>query len=163
MTSPRRVPMGVRLQRHAPGTQWATRKAQKTDAQDLALLLYAAFHGTVDDEGDTLADAQQEIDKTFSGAYGRWMPDCSFVIEQDDVLASACLVSWYAPTESPFVVFTMTRPEFKRRGMARVLLQASMNALLDAGYDRLSLIVTGGNRPAMKLYAGLGFRPVQER
>ena len=163
MTSSPRVPMVVRLQQQSPGMQWAIRNAQEADVRNLALLMYAAFRGTVDDEGDTLADAQQEIEKTFSGAYGRLMLDASFVIEQEDVLASACLVSWYEPAESPFVVFTMTRPEFKRRGMARALLQASMNALRSAGHDRLALIVTRDNEPAMTLYTRLGFRPVQER
>lgn len=126
------------------------------------MLLYAAFRGTVDDEGETLDDARQEIAKTFAGSYGRLLPDASFVIEQDDVLASACLISWYEGMDAPFVVFTMTRPEFKRLGMAQVLLRTSMNTLLDAGYDRLTLIVTRKNEPAMSLYTRLGFHPLQE-
>ena len=54
----------------------------------------------------------------------------------------------------------MTRPEAQGRGLAGSLLRMSMNALLDRGYERLTLIVTDGNTPAQRLYASLGFRPI---
>ena len=56
----------------------------------------------------------------------------------------------------------MTRPEAQDRGMAGSLLKKSMNALLDRGYDRLTLIVTEGNASAQHLYASLGFRPIPD-
>jgi ribosomal protein S18 acetylase RimI-like enzyme len=37
-----------------------------------------------------------------------------------------------------------------------------MNALLGAGYSRLTLVVTDGNEPAQRLYASLGFVPIEE-
>ncbi|GEM_PF-1157760 len=46
--------------------------------------------------------------------------------------------------------------------MAGSLLKKSMNALLDRGYDRLTLIVTEGNASAQHLYASLGFRPIPD-
>ncbi len=157
----RRTTMSLRLEPHPPSeSSWSCRAVRPSDGEDLAILLYAAFRGTADDEGETFANAQQEIGKIFSGEYGRLLPDASFVIEQGDVLASACLISWYEPAGSPFVVFTMTRPEFKRQGMARALLKQSIQALLDHGYDRLTLIVTDGNEPAVRLYHKLGFSPV---
>lgn len=162
MTSLRRMPMTVRLTRQSPDSRWSARTVRTTDAPELSLLLYAAFRGTVDDEGDTLEDARREIEKTFSGVYGRFLSDGSFVVEAGGALASACLVSWYEATDSPLVVFAMTRPESKRRGMARTLLQTSMNALLDAGHERLTLIVTRDNEPAIRLYSGLGFRCASE-
>ena len=157
----KRVPMSLALTPQTLEREWLCRCIHETDARDLAFLMYSAFRGTIDDEGETFSDAVREIEKTMSGDYGRLMPDCSFVIEQGEFIASACLISWYEPSISPFVVFTMTRPEFKGQGMARFLLKRSINALIDQGHSRLELIVTDGNDPAQELYASLGFQEIQ--
>jgi ribosomal protein S18 acetylase RimI-like enzyme len=154
----KRVLMSLELTRQCPrGPSWPCRAIRASDAEDLAMLLYAAFRGTIDDTGETFADAEKEIERTLAGDYGRLLFDCSFTIEARDVLSSACLISWYEPVGSPFVAFTMTRPENKAQGMARFLLQQSINALLDRGYACLSLIVTEQNQPAFNLYTSLGF------
>lgn len=150
--------MSLQLSRQTFDRTWSCRPVRRTDAEELSHLLYTAFHGTVDDEGETHADARQEIDKTLDGGYGRLLWNASFVIEQGAVLAGACLVSWYAPLGTPFVVFTMTRPEHKNQGMARSLMSQSIHALLDAGQTSLSLLVTDANAPAVHLYTSLGFQ-----
>jgi ribosomal protein S18 acetylase RimI-like enzyme len=158
----KRIPMEVALQAQAvPGTPLG-RAVRSEDGEGLAILLYAAYHGTIDDEGDSFADALEEIEKTFRGEYGRFLPECSFVISEGEFLASACLVSLFEPHDAPLVVFLMTRPEAKRRGLARSLLQRTMSALLDAGYSRLTLVVTEGNVEAQRLYASVGFVPIRE-
>jgi ribosomal protein S18 acetylase RimI-like enzyme len=43
--------------------------------------------------------------------------------------------------------------------MACFLVKRSINALFNQGYDRLTLLVTEKNIPALRLYEGLGFRP----
>jgi ribosomal protein S18 acetylase RimI-like enzyme len=154
--------MEVQLRDHPPCEDLPSRIVGETDREDLAILLYAAYRGAIDDEGETFADALAEIDKVFRGEYGAFLPDCSFVVEGGEFLASACLIAWWEPHNAPLVVFTMTRPEAQGRGLARHLLQRSMNALSDAGYDRLTLIVTDGNEPAQHLYSSLGFRPIQD-
>jgi len=156
--APRRIPMAIRLTRLPAGERAIGRNPRNDEKDDLAILLYAAYRGTIDDEGGTFADARAEIDRLFDGAYGRFLGDCSFVIEEGEFLASASLVTWWAPHDAPLVAFTMTRPEAQGRGLARSLLTKSMNALCDAGYDRLTLIVTDGNAPAQRLYRSLGFR-----
>ncbi|MEE8593784.1 MAG: GNAT family N-acetyltransferase [Candidatus Bipolaricaulota bacterium] len=154
----KRIPMSVQLKRQTLVKDWASRTIRTSDAHDLAILLYAAFRGTIDDEGETFADAVREINKTFAGDYGRLLPDCSFTIQDGEFIASACLISWFEPHNAPLVAFTMTRPTHKRQGMARFLLNGSINALIDRGYSQLTLIVTDGNEPAQKLYASTGFR-----
>jgi len=158
MTDPRCL-LELRLSPQKPAGGWAVRNVRAADADDLAILLYAAFRGSVDDEGETFADAAAEIEKTFTGGYGRLLTDCSFVIERDEFLASACLVSWFELHQAPLVVFTMTRPESRARGMARDLLQHSINALIARGERRLTLVVSEANRPARRLYESLGFFP----
>jgi GNAT superfamily N-acetyltransferase len=154
----KRIPMSLHLQPQSFAHEWPCRTIRTSDANDLAILLYAAFRGTIDDEGEPFSTAVDEIAKTLAGDYGRLLSDCSFVIEKGEFLSSACLISWYEPAGNPFVVFTMTRPEAKGQGMARFLLKQSINALINRGDTNLTLIVTDGNLPAQHLYASLGFR-----
>ena len=156
--SMKRAPMSLSLTPQTFEHEWPCRCVRETDEHDLAILMYAAFRGTIDDEGEPFTDAVREVEKTLAGDYGRLMTDCSFVIEQGESIASACLISWYEPSASPFVVFTMTRPESKGQGMARFLLKKSINALIERGDRQLTLIVTDGNQPAQSLYASLGFQ-----
>lgn len=155
-----RVPMFLQLAPQVIELEWPCRTVRDSDTHDLAILLYAAFRGTVDDEREPFEGASREIERTFAGDYGRLLPDCSFVIEQGEFFLSACLISWYEPSDSPFVVFTMTRPEYKGQGMARFLLKRSINALVGQEHSRLELIVTDGNEPAQKLYRSLGFQEI---
>ncbi len=156
----RREVLELPLSHQSPVDTWPSRPVVAADAEGLAILLYAAFRGTVDDEGETFADAMGEIDKTLAGDYGRPLLDCSFVIEEGEFLSSACVITWFEHHNAPLVVFTMTRPEAQRRGLSRFLLQQSVNALLGKGYDRLTLVVSEANQPARNLYASIGFRPV---
>jgi len=152
--------METRLTRPADETPRPFRTVQPDDRDDLAVLLYAAFRGTVDDEGESFADALAEIDRTLAGKYGTFLPDCSFVAEQDEFLVSGCLIGLSEPGAVPLVIFSMTRPDARRRGWARFLMCRSIAALLDCGYTRLRLTVTEGNEPAQALYASLGFEPL---
>jgi ribosomal protein S18 acetylase RimI-like enzyme len=135
-----------------------SRPVRADDAEELAILLHASFRGGIDDEGETFGDAAREIETLHSGGYGDFLPDCSFVVEGDDRLRAACLVTWFEPHTAPLVAFTMTHPEDRRRGMARHLLQRSIEALLARGETRLTLVVTPGNDAAVALYRTLGFR-----
>ena len=155
---PARIVMERPLARQSIGDAWPPRSVRLSDLQDLAILLYVAFRGTIDDEAKSFADARAEIQKVFSGAYGRFLPECSFVIEHGEFLASACLITWFEPHAAPLVAFSMTRPDARRQGMARYLLRRSIDALLDRGDGRLTFVRTLGNELAVALYRSLGFR-----
>jgi GNAT superfamily N-acetyltransferase len=152
--------MRLQLTRQEVAASWECRPVRESDRQDLAILLYSAFRGTIDDEGETFSDALAEIERTFAGAYGDLLFGCSFVIERGEFLASACLIVRSDPHSTPLVAFSMTRPDAQRQGLARFLLQRSIDELLDRGHEQLTLIVTEGNVPAQCLYASLGFRPI---
>jgi ribosomal protein S18 acetylase RimI-like enzyme len=154
--------MELELTRQDVTALWEYRTVRRSDREDLAILLYAAFRGTIDDEGETFADALAEMDRTFAGDYGDLLLDCSFVIERGEFLTSACLIGLSGRDAVPLVAFSMTRPEAQRQGLARFLLLRAIDALLDRGHERLRLIVTEGNAPAQHLYASLGFRPIGE-
>jgi len=155
-----RIPLARELARQQVSPNLVCREPRNGDEEDLAILLYAAYRGTIDAAGETFDEARAEIEELLSGRYGKFLRDCSFVIEEGDFLVSACLVTWWPPHRAPLVAFTMTRPEARRRGLARGLIQRSINALLDRGENRLTLVVTNGNEAAQRLYESLGFRPM---
>ncbi len=131
------------------------RPAALGDAPALARLLLAAYRGTIDEEEDTEAEAALEIEKTFSGEYGEFLPACSMVVPSGTGLASATLITRL--TQRPFVAFTMSAPDHKRSGLARACLVAAMETLRSGGDTELWLVVTLANTPAMRLYESLGF------
>jgi len=161
--STRRLAMVLRLRRQPDTRAFPCRTVTHQDRESLAILLYAAFRDSVDDEGETPADARAEIDRLFSGAFGRFLPECSFLIEADEQIVSACLVTWFEHHEAPLVAFSMTRPEYRKQGMARFLLQQAMNALIQRGESQLTLVVTPENQPARTLYRSLGFSEWRQR
>ncbi len=116
-----------------------------------------AYRGTIDDEDETLEDAIAEVDRTLAGEYGDFLGACSRVVEREQQLASACLITLFEG--KPWLSVSMTRPRWKRHGFARVLLNESLNLLVEARYKEIGLIVTEGNSAAEELYRSLGFEP----
>ena len=156
----RRLKLQVGLGELPPETRWLSRTAVADDRQALAELLLAAYSGTIDDEGETPAEALAEIDRTLAGAYGPYLERCSFVVEVGGALAAACLITlWNAV---PLVAFVMVAPRHQQQGLGRLVLRQSMRALWAQGYPQLVLYVTDGNAPAQQLYERLGFTVVQE-
>jgi len=147
----------------APGsTKLACRSVAPSDKEALAALMLDAYRGTVDYDGESLNDALREIDHVCSGSYGRFLSDCSFVLDGEAGLNSACLVTLLnegKPDETPLLAFAMTRKRDQRRGLSSALILRSVAALSGLGYSRLSLAVTADNLPARRLYEKLGFRP----
>lgn len=138
-----------------PSGSEVCRSVQDSDRDPLAHLMLAAYRGESDDENNTLDDAREEIRKTFAGEHGEFLPETSVIIERDGVIAAATLITLFE--ELPFVCFTMTAPQFKRQGLARASLLASIQNLQNAQETVLRLMVTSGNTPALHLYEHLGF------
>jgi ribosomal protein S18 acetylase RimI-like enzyme len=51
------------------------------------------------------------------------------------------------------------RPSASRRGLGRALVTAARRACAAAGFARMTLLVSGTNEPARRLYRQLGFEP----
>ncbi len=54
-------------------------------------------------------------------------------------------------------------PDFRRRGVARALLEAGVAAMAERGADEVFLEVRESNHVARALYGAYGFRPVGQR
>src|SRR3990172_7361887 len=125
------------------------------DEADLSQLMFAAYRGSIDDDGESLSDAEQSVRTTLHGGHGYFLADCSFVALDDGHPAAGTLVTMLHG--EPVLSQVGTAPTRKRRGLARALIQLSMNALVARGETELSLVVTSGNEPAERLYQDFGF------
>jgi GNAT superfamily N-acetyltransferase len=130
------------------------------DEEALARLMFDAYRGTIDDEGQSFEDAKAEVRRTFDGGYGEMIWDASFVAAERDGAGfdSASVVTLWRG--SPLLAFSMTQPAAQRRGLAFLAIAASMRALAARGHSKLSLVVTCGNTRAERLYEKLGFRDI---
>lgn len=152
--------MRVELRAAQPGTVAGVRTFDPADVPALGALMYRAYLGTVDYEGETPEQAAAEVRKTVEGAYGEFIPSCSKVIERAGSILSATLLTRFEAR--PLVAFTFTDPGHAGQGLARACMQAAMDELFAQGERELRLVVTLANAPAIKLYSGLGFRTERE-
>lgn len=132
------------------------RTFESADVPALGDLMYRAYVGTVDYEGETPEQAAAEILRTIQGAYGEFVPGCSKVLARQGSLLSAALITRFQGR--PFVAFAFTDPACAGQGLARACMEAAMNELTLQGERELRLVVTLANVPAVRLYAGLGFQ-----
>ena len=131
------------------------RRVRDADRAALAALLLAAYRGTVDDAGEGPDEAAGEIARTLDGGYGVFDAASSEVVVRDASIVGATLVTEFQG--HAMVAFSMTAPEWKRRGLARAGLLRVMERLRRAGRAELDLAVTATNTPARRLYESLGF------
>ena len=143
---PTEAPLPPTLTAHHPAPE---------DQPAFARLMFDAYAGTVDDEGETLADAEAEMARIFAGAYGPFDPECSFLARDAGEVVSASLITQFEGR--PLIAYTFTTPRRQRKGLARALLTRSIAALRDRGDTTLVLFVTASNDPAEHLYESLGF------
>lgn len=153
--------MRLALVPQAVSSRRPARPIEHTDILALATLMFKAYRGTLDDEGGTVDDAREEVERTFDGAYGDVLPGCSFAVEEDGRMLAATLVTHWQ--DAPLLAFVMTHPDAKGQGLATYLIRHSINRLFSQGYDELYLFVTEGNAPAQRIYDRLGFAVVATR
>lgn len=54
-------------------------------------------------------------------------------------------------------------PEFRRKHIGRAMLETLISVTAEAGIEKYTLEVRAGNEAAIRLYEGLGFKPVGKR
>lgn len=150
--------MRLPLEERAVPPEPLARRVERSDVAGLGDLMLAAYRGTVDDEGETEADAVAEVERTLSGEYGPFLTDCSIAVDDDARIGGASLVTLW--DGRPILAHLVVHPEARRRGLGTFLMATSGNALVRAGYAHVDLFVTEENEPAVSLYRKLGFRVV---
>lgn len=143
---------GVVIEPIEPGL----RPPAETDLPALGVLMYMAYHGTLDDEGGSPADALAEVRRWWEGAYGPCRPEVSRVAWRDGQPLAAALVTQFEGR--PFIAFSLAHPAIQGQGLARATLRSAMAALRHLGETELRLVVTLSNTPARRLYLSCGFQ-----
>ncbi len=130
-----------------------------TDSEAVAVLMLEAYRGTIDDSGETLADAHDEVHAYLVGQRGGpalLQESClGFVNNQ---LVAACLVTQGETGQHPLIAYVMTHAAWKKQGIGRVILIATLQALTRRQHPAVYAVITQGNIPSERLFAGLGFR-----
>ena len=154
------------LAEHPVPERWPSRPITTQDGPLLGTLMYAAYHDTIDDEGETPEIALAEVNGVFRGKHGPMLYDCSFIIEEGGRALGATIITDWSDertgTRQPLLAFLMVRPEASGQGMGTYLLSQSVNALLAHGERELVLFVTVGNSAAQRVYQKLGFAVEEE-
>lgn len=85
-------------------------------------------------------------------------PKSSFFGRIDDRPAGTCFVAIHGDVAMLHALEIL--PGLRRRGLARIMVQAAADWARQQGAGRLATLVTGENRPAQGLYASLGLSAV---
>jgi L-amino acid N-acyltransferase YncA len=144
-----------------PVTPTSVRHVVLGDREAFAALLLDAYRGTVDDEGETEAEALEAVDAWF----GHIVWTHSFVIEAEPVPGGRA----GALQAGSFVVMVdgrayidpvVTRAGVKRTGIGTSIVSASLASLASVGVDEVGATITDGNVASERLFAKLGFRRI---
>jgi GNAT superfamily N-acetyltransferase len=125
----------------------------------LAHLMLDAYRGTVDDAGETLADARHEVAHFWAGTGGitPW-PEYSWGLrDAHDVLVAACMVGMWQSRQVPLIAYVLTHPEWQGQGLATALLRRVLHQLEQQQQLPVYAVVTAGNRPSEELMARVDF------
>ena len=162
----RRWMMRHSLTEHPMAETWSARTISALDGPLLGVLMYDAYHDTIDDEGESPDEAQAEIASVLGGKHGPLLEACSFVVEEGGRALGATIVTDWIDERTgkrqPLLAFLMVHPDAAGQGMGTFLLSKSINALLTHGERELVLFVTVGNSAAQRVYQKLGFEVVEE-
>jgi len=93
---------------------------------------------------------------------GQFMPEASFLVRSatGDKPIGMVLTSTVAK-DVGHTTQICVMPGYQHCGIGRLLMERSIEALRQRGYESLSLTVTASNRRAVELYERLGFRTVK--
>ena len=122
--------------------------------------MFDSYHGTIDETHGSVAEAVAHIKRYFAGDFGTPLLDCSFAALEADRPVSVTLVS--LDEGDPLLAQVYTGSPYQNLGIARALIQLSINALAAKRETVLKLVVTVGNEPAEHLYQRMGFEPVEQ-
>ncbi len=129
------------------------RALRPEDLDALAHLILDAYRGTIDDEGETMAEAVTEIEGWLAGTP---IMDRSIGAVVDGALVAAVLVMTL--DDAPFIAVVMTAAASKGSGLGRAVVEEAVTGLRRDGHRRVVLYITDGNVPSERLFASVGAR-----
>jgi GNAT superfamily N-acetyltransferase len=154
--APRRLRMIARLADVPPPPEpIRSRPVRAGDGTALGLLAYAAYRGSVDDNGEHEAWHVADLTSALEDEYGRLLTPVSKAVPAGNELIAAAILTWW--DDLPLLAFCLTHPDHQGRGLATGLITHAARELAAEGHEAMHLAVTETN-PARALYERLGFR-----
>ncbi|NIA25563.1 MAG: GNAT family N-acetyltransferase [Gammaproteobacteria bacterium] len=142
-----------------PPPGFAVRPSNAADLQQLGMLYFEAYEPGV--ACDSLQEATDDIKASFEGEYGEYWYEASPIAEVDGRVVSAVMVVRTAPWDDtpdcPFIIELFTARDYRRLGLARLLMRHCFAVVRGNGEIAVALRVAGDNTPARALYESLGF------
>jgi GNAT superfamily N-acetyltransferase len=157
--SKNRIKMACMIERHKNNVGHSIRRVTYDDKERIAKAMLNAYMGTVDQQEDTFEEALCEVENIFNDKYGSLITEASLMINGRSEVAAIIFITLYK--ETPLIIELFTCKNYYKQGMATSLINASMNELLDIGYNQLCLYVKEDNKDAIQLYRKLGFEIVE--
>ncbi len=124
----------------------------------LAHLFYESYHNTVDDEGETPAEWEQELEHLRDGKYGSVLDDLSFNLYAAEQLIGSIVCSKFKGIH--LILYIVISPSYRGRSLSKVLLRETIHSAIRKQLDSLYLVVTDSNVSATRTYDAIGFQKV---
>jgi hypothetical protein len=121
------------------------------DRDALAALLLAGYRGTIDDEGEDLADAYVAIDHYLAEIERAH----SFVVLEQDVLVAFAFV--VIVETLPYIDPVVVAPSRQRNSLGRATVELCLGSLAASGAREVGATITDGNVASERLFSALGF------
>lgn len=86
-----------------------------------------------------------------------------FVLGEKNLEGLVAFVSYSIAMEQADIETVFVKSEFRRRGLAKSLLQKAEADLIERGVKKVFLEVRNGNAPARALYGSLGYKEISVR
>jgi GNAT superfamily N-acetyltransferase len=132
----------------------AARNVGSGDRQQAAALLLDAYRGTIDDEGETDADALDAIDHYFEQILWKH----SYVLVDGNVLQAMAFV--VELDGQHYIDPVCTRATAKGTGLGTAMVVECLHSLAASGIRVVGATITDGNVPSERLFTRLGFQRV---
>ncbi len=137
-----------------PERDWSTVDGVITladeDRDGLAQLMLDAYRGSIDDEGETFAEACEAVD----GALRHCERRHSFVLKEGGVPVAMSLALILQDTH--YIDPVAVTASHKKSGLGRRMVETTIASLVAAGVTELGATITDGNEPSERLFASLG-------
>lgn len=130
-------------------------KKMEMTSNTFATLLFTAFHGTVDDEGETVDDWIHEWQGMVSGKYGALLHDMSFALYDKQELIGCIVCSEFKGV--PLILYVAVAPDYRGKRYAAALIEKVLEAGVNRAFPAVYLVVSNDNESAVKAYQRIGF------
>jgi hypothetical protein len=127
----KRTKMVCKLEMKDSMTNHSIKNVVDEDLERIARAMLDAYMGTIDQMEDTFEEAFAEVKNIFNHGYGKFIGEASFLVEQNNEVASVVLLNLFEG--EPLITEVFTGKKYYKQGMARALINTSMSALYGMG------------------------------